>query len=106
MLEFLKNLTKNNGNLELVDAIKNNAYLVDVRTRGEFSMGSVKGAINIPLDEIQKHVGTLKKKESIVVFCQSGGRSGMARDFLIKNGIKNVINGGPWVNVNRIKESK
>ncbi|MCO5231124.1 MAG: rhodanese-like domain-containing protein [Chitinophagales bacterium] len=105
MLGFLKNLSKNSGNQELKEAIQNNAYLVDVRSRGEFATGSVKGAVNIPLDEIQKHIAALKKKENIVVFCLSGGRSGMAKDYLVKNGVQNVINGGPWTNVKMVKES-
>ena len=39
-------------NSQLSEAIKDGAFLVDVRTPDEFSAGSVKGAINIPLDKV------------------------------------------------------
>lgn len=38
----------------------NNAYIVDVRTPGEFSMGHVTGSINIPLNELPERIEELK----------------------------------------------
>jgi 3-mercaptopyruvate sulfurtransferase SseA len=43
------------GSAETVDLgsiIKEGAYLVDVRTAGEFAGGHVKGSVNIPLDRV------------------------------------------------------
>ena len=83
--------------MNLQDAINSrNALLVDVRTPSEFAGGSVKGAINIPLDRLPQELAQFKGKDPIVVFCLSGGRSGQAHAFLQQNGIFNVINGGPW----------
>jgi len=90
------------GNEQLATVIKEGAFLVDVRTPEEFAGGSVKGAVNIPLDKLQGQLSKFKGKKNIVVFCQSGGRSGQAKNFLDKNGIPNVFNGGPWVNVRNI----
>jgi phage shock protein E len=71
-------------------------FLVDVREPAEFANGSVKGAINIPLGQINNRLENLKGKENIVVFCASGIWSGRAKNILEQNGHKNVINGGAW----------
>ncbi len=102
MFNVLKGLFGSNDNTALNEAIKNGAFLVDVRTPGEFSSGSVKGAVNIPLDSLQSQLSKFKNKKNVVVFCLSGGRSGQAKRVLEQNGIENVINGGPWTNVNNI----
>lgn len=91
-------------NSALSEAIKKGAFLVDVRTPSEYSSGSVKGAVNIPLDKIQGQLAKFKNKENIVVFCLSGGRSSQAKSILERNGIQNVINGGTWYNVSQLAE--
>jgi phage shock protein E len=78
------------------------SFLVDVRTPEEFAQGSVKGAINIPLSEIESRLAEFKDKNQIVVFCQSGNRSSQAMQILQQNNIKNVVNGGGWQNVDAI----
>ncbi len=77
-----------------------NSFLVDVRSPEEFAIGSAKGAINIPYDQVANHLDTFKNKKDIVVFCKSGGRSGQAKATLEKNGFKNVTNGINLENVN------
>jgi len=79
---------------KLKEVIKGGAFLVDVRSSGEFRSGSVKGAVNIPLDTIPSQFNKFKGKENIVVFCRSGMRSGQAKSILERNGFSNVINGG------------
>lgn len=69
--------------------------IIDVRTPREFQGGAYPGAINIPLDELPKHInefGNLSRE--IVVYCASGARSSYAQQFLNQQGFKNVINGG------------
>ncbi len=89
-------------NSQLSEAIRNGAFLVDVRTPQEFSAGSVKGAVNIPLDKLQSQLSRFRDRKNIVVFCMSGGRSSQARSILEKNGFQNVINGGTWHNVSQV----
>lgn len=79
---------------ELIEAIKNGAYLVDVRTPAEYTAGSVPGAVNIPLDKINGQMKKFKGKKNIVLFCASGARSGSAKSILERNGIENVFNAG------------
>lgn len=99
MFGIFKNMFASTGNSELKEAIKNGAFLVDVRTPAEFSAGSVRGAVNIPLDKVTSLLSKFKNKKSIVVFCRSGNRRSQAKSILELNGIQNVINGGTWQSV-------
>ncbi len=83
-------------------AIKEDAFLVDVRTPAEYAQGNVKGSVNIPLDRIAQQTEKFINKKHIIVFCKSGARSGQAKSILESNGFKNVINGGSWQNVNEL----
>ena len=89
------------GTADLQTIIKEGAFLVDVRTPGEFSEGHVKGSVNIPLDTIPNQMDQFKSRQNIVVFCRSGGRSSQAKSFLEQNGFTNVVNGGTWDYVNQ-----
>lgn len=101
---FFDRIVNNNSvsDEKLKEIINNGAYLVDVRSPGEFSGGSAKGAVNIPLDQIANRADELKGKEPIVVFCRSGNRSGQAKSILEQKGFKDVINGGTWEQVNNL----
>jgi rhodanese-related sulfurtransferase len=87
--------------VDLAGIIKEGALLVDVRTPGEFAGGHVKGSINIPLDKVSLQLSKFKNQKNIIVFCQSGGRSGQAKKILEQNGFTNVVNGGTWNNINQ-----
>lgn len=91
------------NNSELASAINDGAFLVDVRTSSEFESGSVEGAVNIPLGDLEGQLDKFKNKKQIIVFCRSGNRSSQAKSILERNGINNVIDGGPWEVVNEEK---
>ena len=95
----------NNNNVQLVQAIKDGALLVDVRSPAEFRSGSVPGAINIPLDTITQQLSRFKGAKNIVVFCRSGNRSRMAEQILKQNGYTMVINGGTWQQVRQAQSN-
>lgn len=71
---------------------KNGGALIDVRTPGEFAEGSVPGAVNIPLQEIQQRLAEFPKDKDLLIFCRSGKRSMAASNFLIQNGYDRVFN--------------
>lgn len=78
-------------------------YIVlDVRSVPETRMGTVKNAINIPIDEIRKRVDELTcyKDKKILVYCASGYRSYIVTKFLQNLGFKEVFNlsGGYFFN--------
>ena len=83
------------------DLIQNGAIIIDVRTSGEFKSGHIQGSKNIPLDSINSHVNAIKKaNKTIIVCCQSGMRSGMAKSILKRHGLE-VYNGGSWTSLSR-----
>lgn len=84
---------------EIANLVKNGAFLVDVRTPQEFAGGSAANAVNIPLSILDVRMNELEGKESIVLFCKSGGRSGQAESFLKSKGFTNVHNGGTWKDI-------
>jgi rhodanese-related sulfurtransferase len=92
----------NSNNENLAALVNGGAFLVDVRSPGEFAEGNVKGSVNIPLDQVQNQLAKFKDKEYIVVFCRSGNRSGQAKSILEQNGFTNVTNGGTWQDVNAV----
>ncbi len=99
MFGILKSLFGSTSSEQIKEMIANGALLVDVRTSGEFASGSVKGAVNIPLDRVSAQIAKFKNTKGVVVFCQSGMRSSQAKNILEKNGIQNVVNGGSWYSV-------
>ena len=54
--------------------------LVDVRDPREFSAGTIKGAVSVPINELEKKVGSLPLDKPVVFFCSTGARSGEAYD--------------------------
>lgn len=77
--------------------IKDGAIIVDVRTKGEFAGGHVKGSLNVPLDQLKENLKKFKSKEqAIITCCASGIRSASARNMLLGEGYSSVYNGGSW----------
>jgi len=73
----------------------NEPLIVDVRSVQEFAGGSYPGAINIPLDELQKHVNLFgNQSREITLYCASGARSAYGQRVLQQLGYTNVKNGG------------
>lgn len=80
---------------ELNDKLQNqNALLLDVRTPAEFMTCHVKGAINVPLDSLEKsEIERLcQGKTEVLTICQSGKRGATAQGKLSSWGIQNVSN--------------
>jgi phage shock protein E len=71
------------------------ALLVDVRTPAEFAAGHLPGAVNVPLNEVQRRLDALGPKDQPkVLYCASGTRSAMARSMLKGRGYSQVWNLG------------
>ena len=67
---------------------KDDAILLDTRTKNEYNLGFAEGFINIPLDELRDKISLLDKNKKIYVMCQSGLRSYLATRILKQNGFK------------------
>ena len=80
--------------------LEDGAYILDVRTPGEFNSGNIKGSTNISLDKIQLNIKEIEKLNKVVIFCcASGVRSEQATSIAKARGIK-VYNGGGWRSLN------
>ena len=100
-MDLLSMLFGKKDNAALENALKEGAFLVDVRTPGEFASGSAKGAVYIPLDVVKDQISKFRNKKNIIVFCRSGNRSGQAKSILEANGVNNVTNG---INVEHVND--
>ncbi|MDP2891022.1 MAG: FAD-dependent oxidoreductase [Bacteroidota bacterium] len=77
------------------NAPSNEPIVVDVRTSEEFQGGAYPGAVNIPLDELQRRIAELgSKSREITLYCASGARSAYGQRGLLQMGFTNVKNGG------------
>lgn len=82
------------------EMLNNGGIIVDVRTKGEYSGGHIKGSINIPLDQLSANLKKFKKEQAIITCCASGMRSGAAKNLLKSKGYVNTVNGGSWHSLN------
>lgn len=64
------------------------AQLVDIRFREEFEAWHMKGALNIPLNELPKRLNELDRTKVIVTACPHKDRAIMARTFLKLKGFE------------------
>ena len=53
-------------------------YLVDVRDADEYQKGSLKTAVNIPIDDLEAKIKSLPADKPVVFICGTGARSGEA----------------------------
>lgn len=102
MIQLIKNIFGLGPKADLAELIKNGAVILDVRTKGEYAGGHVKGSVNIPLDQLSGNLKKLKSKDTpVITCCASGMRSASAKGILQSAGYTNVHNGGSWFSVNR-----
>lgn len=76
---------------EFVNIMKNlpqDKMILDVRTQAETAMGMIKGAKNIPVDDLQARLAELPKDKEIIVHCRTGLRAEMGYTILRNAGFK------------------
>jgi len=67
-------------------------FLLDVRTPEEFLLGSITGAVNIPVDELRNRVAEVPKDKRVIIYCAVGLRGYVAYRILLQNGFNNIFN--------------
>jgi hydroxyacylglutathione hydrolase len=65
--------------------------IVDVRNRSEFEAGHLPGALHIPVGYLAERLAEIPHAKTIIVQCQSGGRSAIATSVLQKLGVTNAV---------------
>ncbi len=97
MLKALKKLLGFGPKVDYSELVKQGAIILDVRSKGEYAGGHIKGSMNISVDQLQNNLGKLKdKNQPIITCCASGMRSASAKSILKSNGFSQVYNGGGW----------
>lgn len=75
---------------QLVAAQAKGAQVVDVRTTGEYQLGHIPGAVNVPVDQFQATAQSWDRKATYVVYCASGERSAEAVKIMQSMGFKSI----------------
>lgn len=81
---------------ELQQADKSQVTLVDVRTPDEYALGTIPGAINIPLDNLRERLADIPENKPVYLFCGVGLRGYLASNILKSKGypdVRNLIGG-------------
>lgn len=77
--------------IEEIDDLPDDAQLVDVRTMDEYADGTIRHAVNIPLDDLRGRLDELDKNKKVYIFCQIGLRGYLAERILTQYGF-DVVN--------------
>ncbi len=100
MIETLKKIFGIGPAVEYATLVKQGAVILDVRTKGEYGGGHIKGSINISVDQLKNNLNRFPdKNKAIITCCASGMRSASAKSILKSYGYTNVHNGGGWINL-------
>ncbi|MEN6314936.1 MAG: CoA-disulfide reductase [Clostridiaceae bacterium] len=77
---------------EVAGIDREKGILIDVRTPEEYGLGTIEGAVNIPLDTLRSRLSEIPKDKEIYIFCQVGLRGYLACRILMQMGFGNVKN--------------
>ena len=87
---------KNISHQELTIMVnRQDAKVIDVRSKDEFRKGHIVDALNVTLSEIKNNqTSTLEKFKAspIILVCNAGMTSSQAAQLLVKQGFENVFN--------------
>ena len=79
---------------ELLQLIESRAdvLLLDVRTSSEFAAGNIPGSMNVPVNELGRHLQAIRERgaEQVIVYCAAGPRALSAQKLLTEAGVGNV----------------
>ena len=97
MIQFIKKILGMGPAVDFRSLLNEGATIIDVRTKGEYQQGHIKGSVNIPLNNLANHYSKIKKDKPVITCCASGMRSASAKSLLRSNGFSEVHNGGGWM---------
>lgn len=71
-------------------AVASGKYILDVRPVADFARGHFKGAINLPIEDLEKDFAKIPKDVPVFVNCATGAKSTKTYDILGRKGYTNV----------------
>ena len=74
------------------ELVESKACIIDVRSRDEFEMGHLIGAVNIPLGELRQRISEIPHDRPVFLHCRTSQRSYNAAMALKGRGFDNVLN--------------
>jgi phage shock protein E len=77
--------------LERIDQRDPSLFVLDVRRPDEYAAGHVPGAVNIPYDQIDRHLKEIPRNKDVVLYCHSGRRAGLAAATLEAHGYTRLL---------------
>ena len=79
---------------ELRELVENGGQLIDVRSSLEYHRGALKDAVNIPVETIPHNMDSIDKNKPVMLYCVSGMRASVVKQFLESLGFNYVYNLG------------
>jgi len=79
---------------EIRELVENGGQLIDVRSNHEFSQGALKHAVNMPVESIPHAADSIDKNKPVMLYCVSGMRASLVKQFLESVGFNDVYNLG------------
>lgn len=85
---------RNASPAEIRELLRTNtqAFLLDVRTPGEYMQLRLAGAHLIPIDQVVARIAEIPKNRPVVVYCAVGARSSQVANYLAQVGYGEVFN--------------
>ncbi len=96
MIQLLKKIFGLGPGTDYRELLERGAVIIDVRTKGEYQSGHIRGSVNIPLNTLGASLAKIKKDKPVITRCASGMRTATARNILKSKGYNEVYNGGSW----------
>ncbi len=72
------------------EAVATGKFILDVRPAADFARGHFKGAVNVPIEEMDKDLAKIPKDVAVFVNCASGAKSTKTYDILGRKGYTRV----------------
>lgn len=80
---------------ELLTLDTEKRFVIDIRNADNFQRGTVEGAVNIPMEELEQNLQRFTNADPVYVLCHTGEKSKEAVELLKEHGIHGVnIQGG------------
>lgn len=74
------------------DLVKENAFILDVRGAEDYDQAHVKGAVNIPMNELRKRYDELPRDRTIYIHCRTAWTSYYSLRALKGLGFEDIVN--------------